>query len=130
MEYRYYKSEDHPMLAQWWESWGWVVLPEVVLSKTGIIISNGGVDVTAGFLYKTDSAVCWAENYISNKTAPKELRKGSVEFLIERLMIEAKEQGFMVIMSSVQHKGLIQKLVDAGCDAQYESNMSNLVKVL
>jgi len=130
MEYRYYTPTDYLMLKTWWESWGWDAIPEVALPKTGIIVSNNGEDVTAGFIYKTDSCVCWAENYISSKTASKEARQGAVEFLIDKMMVEAKEQGFIVMMSSVQHKGLVSKLVNAGCDPNIETNMTNLTKVL
>lgn len=130
MQYRYYKPEDYSMLTQWWESWSWGAFPEAALPATGIIISNEGVDVAAAFLYKTDSCVCWAENYISSKEAPRNLRRGAIEFLIKRMMVEAKEQGFAIMMSSVQHSGLIKKLIEAGCEEEYETGMSNLMKVL
>lgn len=130
MEYRYYKSEDHPMIAKWWEAWGWAVLPPVALPATGIIVSNRGEDVAAVFLYKTDSCVCWAEHFVVNKAASREARKGGVDFLIKAVMDEAKMQGFMMMMSSMQHTGLISKMIEAGCDENSETNMTNLVKVL
>ena len=130
MEYRFYKSEDHPMVAHWWESWGWDVFPEIALPETGVIMTNGGVDVAVGFLYKTDSCVCWAENFVASKTAPRELRKGAIDALIKQMAIVAKEQGFLMMMSSVQHPGLIKKLIAAGYNEKYETNMSNLMKVL
>ncbi len=131
MESRYFNYDtDYNMLVKWWESWGWPAIPKQLLSMTGIIVLNNNVGVCAGWLYRTDSAVCWAENYIINKDAPKELRKGSIEFLIEKLIKEAKESGFSMMMSSVRHPGLIKKLLDAGCQEQYDTNMSNLARIL
>ena len=123
-------GQDYDMLCEWWGAWEWPALPMSFLPETGIIVSNGGEDVAAAFLYKTDSCVCWAENFVSNKDAKRENRKGSIEYLIEVLTKEAKESGFSLMMSSIQHKGLIDKLIKGGYNSEYESNMSNLVKVL
>jgi hypothetical protein len=100
------------------------------LPEIGIIISNEGFNLCAGFLYKTDSATCWAENYILNKDAPKEISKGCIDLLIQRLIIEGREQGFKLMMSSVNHPSLIKKLLKAGCVKKFDSNMSNLAMVL
>jgi len=130
MESRYYTKEDYPTLCQWWEDWGWPAFPEIALPKTGIVVSKDGVDLAASFLYGTDSCVCWAENFVSNKTAPKELRTGSVDFLIERTIEEGQNQGFLLMMSSVKHKGLIDKLINAGYSDTIEDGMTNLTRAL
>lgn len=130
MEYRYYKAIDHPMVAKWWESWGWDVLPELALPTTGIVVSNEGEDIAVAFLYKTDSCICWAEHFVVSKEASRQARKGGVDFLIKTMMEEAKRQGFIMMMASMQHKGLIGKMLDAGCDENTEINMTNLIKVL
>lgn len=130
MEYRYYTKEDYPMVSKWWEQWGWTPFPEVAIPKTGIIVSNGGVDIAVSFLYGTDSCVCWAENFVVNKKAPKALRKGAVDFLIEKTVEEGKNQGYLIMMSSVQHKGLIKKLIAAGYSEEVEVNMTNLMRAL
>ena len=130
MEYRLYTKEDYPIIVEWWEDWGWTPFPEIALPKTGIIISKDGVDLAASFIYATDSCVCWAENFISNKKAPRDLRKGSIEFLIEKTVEEGKNQGFLIMMSSVEHEGLIKKLVDAGYDKTVERGMTNLTRKL
>ena len=130
MKYRYYTEDDYSTLAQWWEAWGWPVVPKAALPKTAIIISKEGVDLCACFLYKSDSCICWAEYFISNKSAPKDLRKGSIEFLLERIAIEAREQGFTIMISSVKHRGLIKKLIASGYNPEYEKGMSNLMRVL
>jgi len=131
MQSRHFSVEkDYTAVCRWWESWGWPPVPEMFLPEIGIVISNKGVDICSGFLYKTDSAACWAENYISNKDVPRELRQGAIEFLIQRLIKEAKDAGFIAMMSSVNNPSLIKKLLKAGAIDKYESNMSNLMVVL
>jgi hypothetical protein len=130
LKYRYYTVDDYGTLSKWWIDWDWAVLPPALLPKIGIIVSNGGEDVAAAFLYKTDSCVCWAENFISSRTSKRENRQGAIEFLVKVLSEVAKENGFSIMMSSIQHEGLIKKLLNCGYNPQYETNMSNLVKVL
>lgn len=130
LKHRYFLPTDYPMFSSWWESWGWDPFPELLLPPTGIIVSNQGVDICGGFLYKTDSLVCWAENYISNKEAPRELRAGSIEYLINCLAEEGRRHGFKIMMSSVSHKGLVTKLIASGFDPKYEDKMCNLMRVL
>jgi hypothetical protein len=131
MQSRYFSVEkDYAQVCKWWQAWNWPTVPEIFLPEIGIVVSNHGIDVCAGFLYKTDSAVCWAENYIMSTEVPRELSKGCVDFLIQRLTKEAKELGFKLMMSSVNHPSLIRKLLKAGCSEKYESNMSNLAMVL
>ena len=122
-------NRDYNEVCQWWEAWGWPILPPAFLPKTGIIISNQGVNLCAAWLYRTDSAACWAENYIANKAAPRDLRQGSMEFLIEELVNEGKKEGFLLMLSSIKHKGLIKKLKANGF-AEDDKEMSNLTKVL
>ena len=106
MDYRLYKPEDYPTIYKWWLDWGWEPFPEIAIPENGIVVYEGDVELAASFIYKTDSCVCWAENFIANKRAPRELRKGAVEFLIESTLDHAKEMGFSIVMSSVNHKGI------------------------
>jgi len=129
MRSRPFQDSDYEMVASWWEDWGWPAIPKEFLSKNGVIVSNGGVDVCAGWLYSTDSAASWAENYISDKCASKKLRKGSLEFLVECLADKAKELGFLAMISSVKNKSLIEKLKSSNFGNE-ETGMTNLTRVL
>lgn len=129
MQTRDYETKDHAMLEMWWSAWGWPAIPEVALSTTGIIVHNKGVDVACCFIYKTDSCVCWIEHYLVNKEAPKAARGGAIDFLIDESLKRAKDMGFVISMSSVNHKGLINKLVKSGYSNE-ENNMSNMVRFL
>ncbi len=117
------------MVCKWWEQWGWPAIPEICLPTTGIVI-QGERSLCAGWLYRTDSAVCWAENYVSDKTVSKAERTGSVEMLINSLIEEGHRLGFKVLMSSVRNPSLINKLIKSGFDVNYDKDMSNLTRVL
>ena len=129
MQSRYYTPEDYENVANWWKQWDWEPLPQIALPEIGIVVSNQGVDLGVAFLYQTDSCICWAENYVVNKEVDKKLRAGCVEFLIEKIIEEAKELGFLMVMSSVTHTFLIKKLLRAGYQVT-DKEMTNLLRVL
>lgn len=130
MEWRYYTLKDYPTLTDWCESWGWEKLPEFAIPRIGVVVSNEGVDLCMGFIYQTDSGICWAENIISNRKASREIRKGCVDFLLNILACVAKDHGFVVMMSSIKNKSLINKMVNSGYSDKLEENMTNLMRVL
>lgn len=127
-----YSEHDHyAMLASWWDSWvDWVAIPPVMIPENGLIIySDCGVPLCAGFLYKTDSCVAWIEHIISSKNAPKELRGGSVEFLINSLSDCAKDLGFLICLTSSNKNGLITKFENQKYQ-KTDLNTTILTKVL
>ncbi len=129
MQYRFFTEDDYAMICSWWESWKWQPIPITSLPKTGIIVSNGGVDVCAAFLYKSDSAICWLEWFISNPQAKREQRKGSIEYLIDVSADVAREYGFSMILCSLKHENLMRKVEDAGF-VRTETGMTNFIGVV
>ena len=124
-------AEDYNDLCEWWIQWDWPAVPVDSLPNTGLIVENEGVKICAAFIYRTDSDICSPEWYISNKEAPRELRKGAIEFLIEAVAKEAKAQGFKKMFMSVEPNGpLLDKLLGNGFDKRVETKMVNMVKVL
>lgn len=121
---------DYETVKLWWQDWGWPPLPLNFLSQNGVIVSKYGIDVAAGWIYSTDCDACWLENYISNKQVTKELRVGSIEYLIETMLERARDMGFLAALSSVKNPNLINKLLSAGFDSKTETGMTNLTRVL
>lgn len=127
-----YNENDHyAMLALWWDSWAdWVAIPPMMLPENGLIIySDCNVPLCAGFVYKTDSCIAWVEHIISSKDAPKELRGGSVEFLINELSLLAKGLGFLICLTSSNKNGLIAKFENEKYQ-KTDLNTTILTKVL
>jgi hypothetical protein len=99
------------------------------LPPTGLIVGDDNGDICAVFLYRTDTPIIWAENYISNPDVKGLRRKEAMEFLLKELKIEAKEMGYSVIMSAVKHDNLAAKLKSAGF-VPTDSGLTNYIGVL
>src|SRR5688572_16264398 len=79
---RPYTEQDYPMVCQWWDDWKWPRIPESSLPQVGVVVENEGSPVCAAWIYRTDSDTCLVEWFISDRTASKERRKGTIEHLI------------------------------------------------
>lgn len=128
MRWRYYTTDDHEMVAGWWRAWNWPVIPPESLPQTGVIISNGGVDVCAAWLYRTDSCCSCMGLFISNKDAPKAARKGCVDYLIRVISEISRQLGFTAILATVTRQSLVKALERNGFGHK-EQNVTNLYKV-
>lgn len=129
MESRYFESEDYPMICQWWDDWNFQKMPEQALSKRGFIVSQGGEDICAAWLYSSDSVICWVEFYVANKKASRKNKKGAFAFLIEAIAKDARKLGFSIMFSSVKNISLMNRLEKSGFQVADEG-MTNLIKVL
>lgn len=128
-ESREYTPDDYEMVCGWWEQWGKKPLPDTHMSKTGVIVSSCGVDLCCAWLYKTDSAFCIMDWFISNKDAPKLLKTGSVSFLVKEIEAKAKDYGFSTIFTSVRNQHLKNALVECGFDDENKDlYMTNYIK--
>jgi len=110
MEARYLTVEDYSKLVEWWEKWKWTPLAQSSLpdnGEGGVMISNEGVDICAGFLYLTNSDFGWIEFIVSNPDEKnKEIRKEALTLLIDTLSKLAKDRGCRLILTSVNNKSL------------------------
>ena len=123
-----FKPSDYPMVCKWWESWGWPAIQLGDLPETGLIVSNGGVDIYAAFLYKTDSNICWFDWFVGNKEATKEQRAGGLEFLVEGGRALAETMGYKKLFSSVRAPSVMNALEK--CGFSKEHSMTNFVGVV
>jgi hypothetical protein len=112
--------EDYEMVCKWWKDWNWPIMAMNFLPTTGLIVSNEEKNLCAAWLYITDSDFCIIDWFISNKKASKEERKGSVEFLIEKLSEKAKDFGFKTIFTWTKNQILIKKLENFGYSKETE----------
>ncbi len=130
MQSRFFSVEkDYATICEWWKAWGWQPVPEVFLPEVGIIVSRQGFDTCAGFLYQTDSAGCWIENIVTNKDAPKNIRRGTTVFLIDALAAKAKELNYLMAFSSSINKALINNLRKCGFSGDVK-DVTQLVRLL
>jgi hypothetical protein len=110
---RNHTADDYVTFCEWWAAWGWAAIPEAFLPPNSLVVcEDDGKPVCAVFLYRTDTPIIWAENYISAKSSKS--RQIAMAILIDSIGIRAKELGAVAVMSAVRHNGLARRLESAG----------------
>jgi hypothetical protein len=135
MEIRVVKYSDYEQLKEWWDFWKFPAPPISVLPKydeeltTGLMVVKDGVNICAGFLYETNSALCWLEFIVANPKVNKEERGIALDKLIQEFTIEAQTLGFGAIFASIKHPSLLNRYVKAGYEIG-TINTNELIKTL
>jgi hypothetical protein len=105
--------EDYNTIVDWWKSWpDWEPLAIDLLPENGtggIMIEKNNKPIVAGFLYTTNSNICWMEWIISNPDYKEKDKSEAIELLISKLEQWAIDKGFKVILSIGRSKGLLKK---------------------
>lgn len=98
-------------LKGWWESWKFDVIPKDFLpdnGKGGLMVEDGETPVCAGFMYATNSSVCWIDWIVSNKEYRKKPdRKNAIELLINSLTNTAKQSGYTYAYALIKNDKLV-----------------------
>ena len=135
MESRAVRYSDYDKLKGWWDFWKFPAPAIAALPKyddeltTGLMVSSNGIDICAGFLYETNSALCWVEFIVSNPDSGKEERSEALSLLIDEFTEEAKRLGFGAIFASIKHPSLLNKYIKAGYTLGTK-NTNELIKIL
>jgi hypothetical protein len=135
MELRAVKYSDYEQLKGWWDYWKFPAPAISALPKyddeitTGLMVYNGGLNICAGFLYETNSALCWVEFIVANPESKKEERSEALSLLINEFTDEAKKLGFGAIFASIKHPSLLNKYIEAGYTLG-TTNTNELIKIL
>jgi hypothetical protein len=95
-----YSMDNYKIIKEWWEIRGFPPARPEHLPPTGRVVSFKGKAICAGFLFKTDANAAVVGNLVSNPDVPKELRKPSIDFLIQLLTNIAKSEGFTMVCCS------------------------------
>lgn len=125
MSIRLFNSSDYEMLSSWWKQHEWPSIPLSFLPKIGIIVD----DCVAGFIYSTDSKICWLEFIISDPKCEQKKRQDALNLLIQEASNTAKDLGYEVIFTLASHKGLIEKYKNNGFKVT-DNNMTNLMRFI
>lgn len=123
---RNHTIEDYPIFCEWWTAWNWGMIPYEFLPQNSVVIC-APEPMCAVFLYRTDTPIVWAENYISSKV--KDGREKAMCMLLEHMKEKVKEMGSSVIMSSVRHNLLARRLE---CDGfvKADTGLTNYIRVI
>lgn len=119
MQARQTTAADYNTLVEWWNYYKFPPPAIEFLPDGGecgmMIVSDEGVELCAGFIYETNSKVCWMELIVANPdVTDKELRKEALIALIENLSYLAYEWGYKWIFTSVKHPSLTERYLECG----------------
>lgn len=108
-------NNDYPQLCEWWVAWGWEQpMPQNLLGD-GIMICNDDVNICAGFLYTIKEApIAWFTFPVSNPEVRGDIRKYSIQSLIETMTQKAKDKGAILVYSALRNTSMIEAQREAG----------------
>ena len=135
MEYRIAKYSDYEMLQEWWKFWRFPSPPIITLPQedddnfSGVIAYENNKYIACGFLYKTNSALCWIEYIVANPNTTSEERDLGIKTVIEVLSNIAKELGYEAIFSSIKNENLINKYKELGF-IEGSKGTTEMIKIL
>jgi len=115
--------EHHDEVSGWWKERGWAPIPLATLPTTGFIVPG----VCAGFLYLTDSNLCFLEWVISNPESESQDRSKGLDLLIDELLTEAENLGYKVVSTVTTHPKLILRYEEFGFK-KADEQMTNLLR--
>ena len=104
-------EQDYTMLEKWWLGWGWPVVNKDILPDNGTggaMIEHEGKPIVAGFIYWSNSGMCWFDWVISDPKGNKRARPFAVKFLIETVEKMVKDAGKKCIMSISRSNSLLK----------------------
>jgi hypothetical protein len=116
-------DKDWETLMGWYEGHGWPRLDPAMLPEVSFFVP----DHACGWLYQSDSCVCWLEFLVTNPKGDKKLNFKALDEIYDTAIIKAKELGFTAIFSSFNHKSLIRLAERKGFEVT-ETGMTNLVR--
>lgn len=131
METRFLIESDYDKLLEWWKFWRFSAPPKESLPDnglSGIMLSIGGIDACAGFIYYTNSNMCWIEFIVSNPEI-KENRREMIVRLIEELCGIASLNGVKVAYTSIKSPTLINHYYECGF-VKGSSTVTEMVRLL
>jgi hypothetical protein len=105
-------DQDYQQINKWLIDHKSFGIDKDLLSDFGFMISDAQKDIVAGFLYKTNSKVCYIENFISNPNTEKQERRQGIRVLFETIINAAKTEGYKLILTFAELNSLIKELED------------------
>ncbi len=131
---RMLEESDYPTLLKWWKKYDFAAPAKEFLPDNGtcgiMLEDQWGKQLCAGFIYFTNSKVCWMEFIVANpEFRGREKRNDALNQLIEYLSQFAEEEGARWIFTSVRHEGLAERYAECGFTVGSE-NTKEMIKQL
>ncbi len=104
-------EEDYSMLENWWKAWGWPAVSKDILPDDGtggVMVEYKNKPIVAGFIYWSNSGLCWFDWVVSDPEGSKRARPLAVKLLIETVEQMVKDAGKKCIMSISRSNSLLK----------------------
>ena len=104
-------EEDYSMLENWWKAWGWPAVSKDILPDNGtggVMVEYKDKPIVAGFIYWSNSGLCWFDWVVSDPEGNKRARPFAVKFLIQTVEQMVKDAGKKCIMSISRSNSLLK----------------------
>jgi hypothetical protein len=108
------KTEDYPAICELWQRQGHPIIEADLLPSKGLKILDNNRLLCAGWLYQTDSKMCWGEWVVADPSCDIMTRRAAIGMLISGLTDLGKSLGFTVFYSTIRHKSLIKAVKNQG----------------
>lgn len=126
---RLLEETDYPQLVEWWKFWRFPAPLQEMLPENGtcgIMLSKDGINICAGFIYFTNSKMCWIEFIVSNPNYKEKDRKEAITQLINSLCELAGSYGFKVAYTNLKNESLINHFTEC----QFVKGTSNTTEMI
>jgi hypothetical protein len=99
---RLFEEKDIETINGWYRARQQPELNKYLFPDTGFFIEN----VAVGFLYRTDSCLCFLDGYVCSPSSTKEQRAAAFEKITHMLIRVAKDQGYTRILAYTKSPGI------------------------
>ena len=103
-------DKDLELINTWLKARSQRALNKSELPKVGMIFEN----VLAGFLYQTDSDMCFIENFVSNPKAKRKSVSSAIDFMTAHFVIKAKELGKPKVFVFTKKRSILNRAKELG----------------
>lgn len=127
-------NDYEQLLTQWWKDWRWAPPPRDALPQNGtggLIVMDGDTPVCAGFVYVTNSSICWVEWIVSNfNYKNRGNRKTALVHLVDALTRIALASGGKYCYFMGNSPSLIEVFKINAYSPSRDKNMNELIRRL
>ena len=109
-----YTEEDYDTLFRWWTMHGWTPPEPKFLPKNGLVVHFEGEALCAGFIYKTDSKICWMEWIVADPVSDNHVRSEGLDILLRELNSLAGNEGYQAVFTSSDTPAVVERYKKAG----------------
>lgn len=124
------ETDYDDILVGWWRDWKWTAPTKDFLPNIGIIVYDEDTPVCAGYVYTTNSSVCWVDWIISNfNYKDRKKRKEALTLLVNTLTTMSTYYNSKYCYALIKNKSLINIYKELGY-IEGDSYTSEMIKIL